>query len=523
MGETVWEVTIGENVTSSRYFRDFDVVGVPSDSTYTILTAGDGTELLRVDTDTVAHRSKPLPDENLLLLSTGGETIAVDTQQWEVQWRSDGGTPEAIGEDRIVLADEATITGVNKASGRREWRETLSEDRIDVLCISQGTVVLSPGDWDDNTLIGIDAGSGRQRWRHVEDYWKSFEAYEDGVLVECKEWPDGDSYYSLTKINPVNGQEQWHVDEYLSLISGELIGDLFVSNGDRLSAVNTRTGRIVWANEYPSINNQFWLSEHEELFVSVQEPDYDEHRIKQIDPETGDTEWDLVVDDQIRGIERLNNQGLDNWIAGSWTYEQEDDSSFVYRLSSTYSMWQTNLPEEVNQFDATGSPVIGVGRNNTLYAFDEDDGTLEWTFSDERLNLISAGDESLVVLAAGERYLISREDGRIEEVFTDGSVASAEQGAIWTHDQTVEAYSLGTGSPLGDTSGGTTADSGDTQVYAGGDTGPDETNVYADDSGESTQASTTVDDTTISFCPSCGSNLDGFDSVAFCPSCGTEL
>jgi hypothetical protein len=69
-----------------------------------------------------------------------------------------------------------------------------------------------------------------------------------GTELQRNEYPEGSSYYSLANLNPVNGHEQWHVDEYASVLAGMHIGDLF-SRGDRFVAVNKRTGQIAWAGD----------------------------------------------------------------------------------------------------------------------------------------------------------------------------------------------------------------------------------------------------------------------------------
>jgi len=246
------------------------------------LNAADGAEVWRTRIGNVGNpdqrppypgaRSTPTVDgDALYALGSDGDLARLDVKTGEIAWqkhlRTDfGGKPgvwayseSPLVDGDVVIAtpggDEATIVGLNKATGELVWKSAIPEMeaayasavKADLAGRKQYVQFLSKG------LVGIDAKTGELLWQYYRtaqgsmaniptpvvkgDYIYSATGKVGGGLVKIV--ADGDKF---------SAEEVYFESQLPRAIGGSVIvGDhLYGTSSDSLMCVEFATGEIVW-------------------------------------------------------------------------------------------------------------------------------------------------------------------------------------------------------------------------------------------------------------------------------------
>ncbi|MBA4104606.1 MAG: polyvinylalcohol dehydrogenase [Pirellula sp.] len=217
-------------------------------------------------------RSTPTVDgDALYALGSDGDLARLDVKTGEIAWtknlRTDfGGKPgvwayseSPLVDGDVVIAtpggDEATIVGLNKATGELVWKSAIPEMeaayasavKADLAGRTQYVQFLSKG------LVGVDAASGELLWQYDHTAQGSMANIPTPVV-------DGDFIYSasgkggggLVKIvakgDKFEAEEIYFEPQLPRAIGGSvLIGDhLYGTSSDSLMCVEFATGEVVW-------------------------------------------------------------------------------------------------------------------------------------------------------------------------------------------------------------------------------------------------------------------------------------
>jgi len=217
-------------------------------------------------------RSTPTVDgDALYALGSDGDLARLDVKTGKIAWtknlRTDfGGKPgvwayseSPLVDGAVVIAtpggDEATIVGLNKATGDLVWKSAIPEMeaayasavKADLAGRTQYVQFLSKG------LVGVDAASGELLWQYDRTAQGSMANIPTPVV-------NGDTIYSATgkvggglvKIvadgDKFSAEEVYFESQLPRAIGGSvLVGDhLYGTSSDSLMCVEFATGEVVW-------------------------------------------------------------------------------------------------------------------------------------------------------------------------------------------------------------------------------------------------------------------------------------
>ncbi len=246
------------------------------------LNAADGDEVWRTRLGNIGNpdqrppypgaRSTPTVDgDALYALGSDGDLARLDVKSGEIAWtknlRTDfGGKPgewayseSPLVDGDVVIAtpggDEATIVGLDKATGELAWKSAIPEMeaayasavKADLAGRTQYVQFLSKG------LVGVDAASGELLWQYGHTAQGSMANIPTPVV-------SGDFIYSasgkggggLVKIvadgDKFTAEEIYFEPQLPRAIGGSvLVGDhLYGTSSDSLMCVEFATGEVVW-------------------------------------------------------------------------------------------------------------------------------------------------------------------------------------------------------------------------------------------------------------------------------------
>jgi len=528
-GETTpaaeWTTAI-EGIQSARLCEraNVAVVDYETATTVSVVDTTDGSERGRIELEGGLEGVDYHEDTDHLFLSTIDDRVyAVDPTSarvtWEVQASNVGPT---IG-GTTYLYGGAALWAYRTSDGTRQWRTTLPDE----ICYNglAGTIghlgdrlVVGVGEFRDLGIVGVDPDTGDEAWYYRPDGIEYGHVDDDRLYVCFDTWEDSSD--DLVRIDVATGSPQWtytaeaSLDQFSVYPLNETVYLREYTNGT-VAAVDAATGREQWRSEGYRRMEDMWLTD-EHLYANMRLDGPNGYAVLALDPGTGRTTWETEVDGEVYTVAEID-RGTGDIYAG--TRERKDDGGTAYRLNASTGRirWRFETGKTIREMHTNADPIVVRGEN-TLYGVERTSGRTTWSFADEWLNVLHAGDRYVLAGGDGQSYVLDRTDGTVLwriDTEVHGHTNGDDCLLVWD-DATLSAHPLGGASEALQSAGGN-----DTVVHSSeASAGSGDTAVY--DPGTDT-GSTDRDTDTPSFCPNCGTDLGEYDAVNFCPDCGEGL
>ena len=524
-----WSTKIRGDV-SALYHHPGVVAAVINDESdagpaVSVLSAAEGVERGRVETEGTVHNVEHHAAPGLLLVTTGADRIhAVDPETGRERWTADAAGILTASADRVFLYAAARVWAYDAGDGAVEWEATLRDEQYGGLSrnVVDGKLLVGVGELKDQGLVALDPETGVERWYYRQGSVENI-LVDEGIYVE---FAGDERDYDVARIDATTGRESWSYTSETSLTY------VLYPTPSRLYIDENRSGTVVAVD--PVTGSERWRSaayrDTENLWIEdgtpyvVWETEDREYEFHALDPDTGRSAWSVELAAEGRTV-AFDDSG-DVYVG---TYGDDGEDGLAYRIDGTTGRvrWRFATGESIRHIDADATPTLirnfagslfsdDESTESTLFAVDAADGEPRWTLSDENLTILQATPHLVgVTNDDGTYYVVRRDDGTVERRLDADAGVGAEGALFVAEGSRVTAYPLAE-RPAAfeeavDEATPTTVYDGDgtgvTEVYDG-DGGTGETEVYDGDDGTT--------------CPSCEADLDAYGEISFCPECGSE-
>ena len=193
----------------------------------------------------------PTLSSGTAFIASGALVFAIDTrtgrERWKFETQSEFHSQPTVSGQLVMFSDDGgDLHALDKTTGRERWsrRKLNKEDEVASEYIADGVAICEVGDF----IVCLDAETGGERWRYnVGD--SSVEIAIGGGVV-CVASEDGYVY----GLDARDARPAWQIETKnepsdISVVDGAA----YFKAGDRLYAVNVKTGSLKW-----QIHDEHW-------------------------------------------------------------------------------------------------------------------------------------------------------------------------------------------------------------------------------------------------------------------------
>lgn len=518
-----WQTDIGDSVAWLSFYSSAGLLAAALDADspdgpgVSLLSAADGSKLGTVSTSGSPRIQYHESADTLFVGTSDDRVYAVDPSTASVQWETTASRVGPVTDETAFLYGGSTLWAYRVRDGSRKWQAVLPDSESpNSVYLHDGMVLVSVGsrNFDGNNsdygLVAIDPTSGDEQWYYRPGGVDSVTVDDAGIYTE---FDSDDRETELCRINTITGVEQWSYSfdsEYFYFEATE--NRVYARCNDKIVAINRETGRQSWESQEYYDDEALHVRTNgsdDRVFGCAEVEDYADYRFIRFDPVTGRSLWDTDIREEDNAVDRLNQDGTTDIYVGTHGFE---DNGTVSRLneSTGHPYWESNIGETISTLKAEFDPVLARTTNGTIQAIANGSGSIEWSFADESLSIISTT-EDRVVLNGDDIYVLDRADGTLTSRFSHDQMVCTGDGALFVaSDSTIEAY------PVAESPDAFDGQSGKTNTIVFNSSGDDGggTDVYNKQGTPQSTASST--------CPNCSANLSQYGDVDFCPECGVD-
>jgi len=266
-----------------------------------------------------------------------------------------------------------TVYALNASDGSELWQYQ-AKGALQLFTVDKGTAYFSTtdyychdGQYAGSYVYALNASLGDEKWIYYVDGTISgtrFDGNNGALYVFFIASHSYDAF--VTAVNLSNGKEMWryNVELYTYPLAAIGEGAMYFGAGDRLYALNTSNGRIIWNTTIgTAVDNVLPTLSQGVIFFTSR----DGQRSYALEGQDGRLLWNYS------GFSySASNKGVG--------YVTEGDAIYAYEGLSGNKVWSYLANETIGSLELSND-MLFVGSNGTLTALNADNGAKLWNYS----------------------------------------------------------------------------------------------------------------------------------------------